>query len=189
MSLPLSHWKDPRSTIACVHKDNDMAYATHGAIQSLKVLSFFDLKMTDFKNMTILDYGCGTGRIARPLTALFKHVYAYDPVKECIALAETECGSMKFHNLTLTTDLSNIPHVDLAFSVSVMEHLTDTDAIIMMENLARLVKGDTVLWYSVAKNSKALSSFVSETEYKDQIVANQVGEGHIQLAKINFKHR
>lgn len=187
MAFPLSHWKNPRQTIACMYKNNDIEYATHGAMQSLIALSHLDYKMGDFRNMTILDYGCGTGRMARPLASVFKTVYAYDPVVECIELGKTECGMMKFNNLVLTANFDDIPEVDIAYSVNVIEHLTDADADVMISNLKSRVRGDTVLWYSIAKNSKVLRPFLSKEQSEEDARVLQHSNQTIQIAQFKFK--
>lgn len=182
MTFPLSHWKNPRDTIACKFKGNDMEYATHGAFQSMFVLAHLGEKPDYFADKTILDYGCGTGRIARPLTALFKTVYAYDPVPECIAEGNKECAQLQFPNLVMTSDLSDVPEVDFAYSVSVIEHLTDVDARVMIDNLKRLVRHETVLWYSIKKNANVLESHKT----REQIYEDSKAVTMIQVATFNF---
>lgn len=167
MTLPLSHWKNPRSTIASVYEHNDIEYATHGALEALKILRLTDYSIKDMAQMTILDYGCGTGRMARVFTGLFKHVYAYDPVMECIEEGAREC-KIQFKNLTMTTDLSVVPEVDFAVSFNVIEHLTDADAKVMIANLKRLVKGDTAILYSMSKNSEVMSSYLTDEQIQER---------------------
>lgn len=182
MPFPLNHWKDPRGTIACKFKGNDMEYATHGAFQSLIFLANLGIRLDQLSEATVLDYGCGTGRIARPLTAIFKKVYAYDPVPECIETGKKECAQLEFPNLVMTSDLSEIPEVDYALSVSVIEHLIDSDAQVMIANLKRLVRYETVLWYSVKNNARVLDQYRSQ----EQIARDVVSSGTIQIANFKF---
>jgi 2-polyprenyl-3-methyl-5-hydroxy-6-metoxy-1,4-benzoquinol methylase len=181
MALPIEHWKNPRGTIACNFEGNDIEYATHGALQSMHVLAHLDMLPSDLSQLTVLDYGCGTGRIARPLTALFKTVYAYDPVPECIAWGLQECSHLPFHNLVMTSDLTQIPEVDVAFSVNVIEHLTDPDAEIMIANLQRLVRGPTIMWHSLYKNRKVLQSHSGYT------TPDVVGNRKIHISRMRFR--
>lgn len=164
MTFKLDHWRNPRATIASNLRRHDIEYATHGAIEALKILKFTNLSIQEMSKMTILDYGCGTGRMARPLTALFKHVYAYDPVAECIQEGQKECGLLKFKNLTMTSDFNAIPKVDFAISINVIEHLTDADANVMIANLAKVVQGPTAILYSLAKNKNVITPYLSDKQ-------------------------
>ncbi|QDJ96533.1 SAM-dependent methyltransferase [Xanthomonas phage Xoo-sp13] len=188
MTLPLTHWTNPRATIASVFADNDIEYATHGALEALKLLRLTDLSIKDMAKMTILDYGCGTGRMSRVYTGLFKHVYAYDPVIECIAEAKRECAGIKFNNLTLTNDLKEIPKVDFAVSLNVIEHLTDIDANIMITNLKKLVKGDTAILFSLSKNTRVMTPYLTDSQLEEQAIFQKCNpSSKIYSALVDFK--
>lgn len=188
MTFKLDHWRNPRGTIATNFRDHDMEYATHGAVEALKILKFTDLSIQQMAQMTILDYGCGTGRMARPLTALFKHVYAYDPVIECIEEGLRECGEMTFRNLTMTSDFSKIPQVDFAVSFSVIEHLTDADATVMIENLRKVVNGPTAILYSLSKNRNIITPYLNAEQIaRDDDLRKNKPQSRISGNLIDFR--
>jgi 2-polyprenyl-3-methyl-5-hydroxy-6-metoxy-1,4-benzoquinol methylase len=192
MTFKLDHWKNPRETIATNLRNHDMEYATHGAIEALKILKFTDFSIKQMANMTVLDYGCGTGRMARPLTALFKHVYAYDPQPECIREGGKECGELKFKNLTMTHDFNIIPEVDFAISISVIEHLSDEDAKVMISNLAKVVNGPTAILYSLSKNKSVMYPYLTDEQLEaDAQLKIKRPESRISGNLVNFriKHR
>jgi len=152
MPFPLEHWRDPRGTIACTHKDDDMAYMLHGAQMAAYALRFLNLRPSVLQGMTCIDYGCGTGRIARVLASHFKHVFAYDPQPACMAAAKKECQAIPIHNLTF-----GLPSAaDVAVCVNVLEHL-DTDrcrsAIDDMLTRCQLA----VVWYDPTINGEAIA--------------------------------
>lgn len=179
----LSHWTDPRRAIATKYQNNDLGYATHGAIQAMVVLKKLAMNPVDLASMTVVDYGCGTGRIGRVLSPLFKRVYCYDPVPACIAEGKAELVriDMNTSNVTLTSSLDDIPECDVGFSVNVIEHLTLTDQHVMVNNLKTKIKGTTVLWYSVLKNREAVNAYLTPEEIQADIPFN------IQVKAIHFR--
>lgn len=190
MAFPLEHWKNPRATIALNFKHQDIEYATHGAVEALKILQFTDFSIPQMRNMTVLDYGCGTGRMARPLTGLFKQVYGYDPVKECIREGERECIGMQFRNLKLSYQWETIPTVDFAISISVIEHLIDHDANVMIANLAKVVNGPTALLYSLYKNKNVMYPYLTEEQLEaDEKLKKDKPEARITGNLVDFRKR
>lgn len=163
LAKPKSHWRNPRKAIASNLRHHDIAYATHGALQAMQVLR--QLAVTS--GSSVLDYGCGTGRIARVLTPVFARVYGFDPVPETIAVGNTEAMPLTFSNLVLTTNLDQVPEVDDAFSVNVIEHLSDSDAEEMIDNLKVKVRHNTVLWYHPQHNRTVLDRYLSDNDKRD----------------------
>jgi 2-polyprenyl-3-methyl-5-hydroxy-6-metoxy-1,4-benzoquinol methylase len=164
--MDLHRWQQPRKSIATRFEKNDMGYATDGAIGANLIYSMFDITPSITKTLTILDYGCGTGRICRPLISLFKTVYAYDPSPECIEQFKVEnlqCDR-KFTNLVITTNLDDIPKCDLAFSINVIEHLSVKTATTMISNLRSKGITKIVMDYSINKNFEVMKEFLTLEE-------------------------
>lgn len=158
MAFGKQHWTKPRHSIAGMPYD-DLGYATHGAMEAMKVLKHLDLRPSQMAGMTLLDYGCGTARVARPLSGLFKKVVAFDPVPECIAEAAKEARGAAFSNLVLTGDLTGMDKTfDVICSVSVMEHLNEADQREMISMIDRVAKPGCLLalWYSMKTNRRVI---------------------------------
>jgi len=87
----------------------------------------------DPKQMTVLEIGCGSGRITRALSEIFGHVYAVDISGEMIRQATQSLhdrpNAHVFQNsgsdLTVLGDLQ----VDFAFSFIVFQHIPSRDVI------------------------------------------------------------
>lgn len=168
MAFKPHHWRKPRHTIANKYTNNDLGYATHGALVAVDIIKRFDRLPSDLANLTLLDYGCGTGRIGRILSPMFKQVRCFDPTEECIKLAhqEHELCDAKFGHITYYTDLSQVPVCDVGVSVSVIEHLCEADASVMISNLKEKVAGETILWYSTEQN-RVLDKYLTEQQLQE----------------------
>ena len=114
------------------------------------------------RERTILDYGCGTARIATVLAFMFKSCYAYDPNKQCIEEARRDIVKTEFScdNITISYNLP-VESYDYLCSINVLEHLNQKDFIAAMSNITTLTKTGAVLWYSSAKNP-LMAEFVTE---------------------------
>lgn len=169
MPFDLNHWRNPRATIATSLRHNDLAYATHGALQVGVLLR--TLGRLPQPTASLLDYGCGTGRIGRCATPLFEMVYGYDPVPECIALGKREALPLDPPNLLLTSDWPSIPECDYGMSVNVMEHLNPTDQLVMVYHLREKVRGYSVIWYRPASNGDVLKQWLSDKQRRQDDAA------------------
>lgn len=87
----------------------------------------------DPKSMTVLEIGCGAGRMTRHLARIFGHVQAVDVSGEMIARARarlTGVTNVSLHH-TDGIGLSDIGDVELDFALSyiVFQHIPDTEVI------------------------------------------------------------
>ncbi len=87
----------------------------------------------DPKSMTILEIGCGAGRMTRHLARIFGHVHALDVSGEMIAQARGRLAGVENVSLYHTdgVDLSDIGDVELDFALSyiVFQHIPDIEVI------------------------------------------------------------
>lgn len=158
------HWRKPRETIATRLKDDDIGYATHGAHLAAEVICRLDSKPSELRSLDVLDYGCGTGRVARCIAPFFHRVVGYDPVAECIYVGQKECPNVVSPNVLLTHELDGVGRFHVIYSCNVLEHLDDVAANGMLLNLRSMARPGArlVLWYSMIKNARLISKFFGD---------------------------
>lgn len=159
MTFDLNHWRKPRQTIATRFKDDDISYATHGALVAMECVRRLGTPGSKAASMHLLDYGCGTGRMARVLAGYFGKVTAFDPVSECIAAGINECN-IPIHNIAYTDQVGHLQPktYDVIVSVNVLEHLKPEDQRVMLETIRRVAKPGAMLllWYAIRANRQVL---------------------------------
>jgi 2-polyprenyl-6-hydroxyphenyl methylase / 3-demethylubiquinone-9 3-methyltransferase len=162
MTFDLDHWRKPRQTIATRYQNDDIAYATHGAMVAMECVRRLEIPGAKAASMHLLDYGCGTGRMARVLAGYFGRVTAFDPVSECIAAGINECG-IPIHNIAYTDRFDHLldQSYDVIISVNVLEHLRPEDQRVMLETVKRVAKPGAVLllWYAIRANRQVMQEF------------------------------
>lgn len=166
MTFSLSHWKNPRKTIATKYEKDDFAYAIHGAHQAVEVLKHLNLRPSEAAKMVALDYGCGTGRIARVMSPMFSWVFAWDPVQECVEQGYREGANLPKSGMTLTHRWDDVrdARFDVIVSVNVIEHLTPADQRAMISRIKSVAKPGSrlLLWYDIKRNAEVLAENFSD---------------------------
>lgn len=185
---PDPKWSNPRNTIACKYRKNDFGYVTHGSLAAMQVLKLFDLPPSALKDLTVLDYGCGTGREARMLSTVFKTVMAYDPTVNCIKEFKQEIVECEreFPNIQLYTEIEKVPVCDFGYSLHVMEHLNTEHATIMMNWLRQKVKKTLMLSYATKQASVVAPYLTAEQREDDRRQVDAASRG-VRWRLIHFE--
>ncbi len=174
MPFDQDHWRSPRKTIANRYQNDDISYATHGAIVAMECLRRLQNSASLKPSMTLLEYGCGTGRIARPLAGYFQKVIGYDPVIECIELARKECAVPQ-PNLFYTNVASDLKPAtfDVVASINVLEHLVPDDQRQMLDIIKSVAKpgAPILMWYSLRLNRDVLAEVFGKGDWYDEDAA------------------
>jgi len=87
---PDPNWPNPRAVIAPDLKDNDLAYSIAGAWHAAAIIRGLDLRPSDLAKLTLMDVGCGTGKLTRILHMFVQRADGYDPVPQCVDAAREE---------------------------------------------------------------------------------------------------
>ncbi len=81
----------------------------------------------DFKPKTILDFGCGVGRLLAPFAAVAEHVVGLDVAPSMLLEAKRNCDERRLRNVTLMTSDDELSVLtdsfDLIHSYIVFQHI------------------------------------------------------------------
>jgi len=185
-------WTRPRSSIAQRYQDNDYGYVMHAGMLFVEFLSASRLSVTDLRGKKILDYGCGTGRVARFLSLTGAYVVGYDPTPECITeglvFESQKAPPTSLTPKLLTSDFSQVDkNFDIVLCINVLGHLPKEAQDQAIDNMVNSLKegGQCYLW--VHKHT--------HLPLKDQeIIRNQktnavIVKGIKQNGRINYYER
>ncbi len=121
---------------------------------------FFD------KDSTVLDLGCGIGRVARYVAPECSLLWAVDASQKMLDMAAerlrdlTNIRYVHCHDVTFPDVPSE--SIDMAYSLLVLQHLEREDAFLLLEELRRVIRrtGTVILTYPNLLSETYLSGFV-----------------------------
>lgn len=112
----------------------------------------------DLKGKKMLDYGCGTGCIARFFALTGAYVVGYDPTPECIAEAlvveKYKAPPTSLTPKLLTSDFSKVgDDFDIVVCINVLPHLQGEEHDTAMKNIIGALKEGGVCYLWVHKHT------------------------------------
>lgn len=142
----IQKWNQQATNIASIHPaglDSEAAFMDSG-YEDAKIINDTVKRLgLDPGSLSILDYGCGVGRVAIPLTSLFAKVLAVDSSEEMIFELDKK-NSQLHENLDYTFPgdpfYESDEKFDIAVSISVFIHHTYEDGVKMLKEVASMVK-------------------------------------------------
>lgn len=158
-------WSKPRLEIATEYAADDMAYTMYGVANACKIVSLLGDAPADIKRMSLLDFGCGTGVVARCLALMFGVVVAYDSSKECIEEAHLEHARVVklTKSVTYTNKLEEamLAQYDVAICVNTLWQVPSVDEKKIVDNMYGSLKsgGRLVVWLRPSVNVYAAKFF------------------------------
>jgi 2-polyprenyl-6-hydroxyphenyl methylase/3-demethylubiquinone-9 3-methyltransferase len=153
-----SEWWDPNGKFKPIHKFNPVRI---GLIRR-KIISHFSLngKLDQpFKNIKILDIGCGGGLLCEPMKRLGGKITGIDPSKENIKIAKMHAKKMnlKIDYIHCKPEKINFGEkFDVILNMEVVEHVSNVNLFI--KNCARFLKKDGIMF--IATINKTLKSYL-----------------------------
>jgi len=131
---------------------------------------------------TCLDYGCGVGRITRHLAERFEKVFAFDislPHLQCAEdyLVKENVSNVALSHLKRVWDIQNLPKVDVAYSMLVLQHNPPPVIAFIIEALIRSLNPGGVAFFQVPTYRRGYT--FSLTEYLAEDGAKGGMEMHV----------
>lgn len=152
-------WWDPTGKFKPLHKFNPIRL---GYIRE-QVCAHFNIdpkQRHPFKNLDLLDIGCGGGLLCEPMTRLGATVTGIDPGTTNISIARThsEAQGLEIDYQAITAEqlLETDKKYDVVLCMEVVEHVADV--ALFMESCSKLVKPGGLLF--AATLNRTLKSFV-----------------------------
>lgn len=78
----------------------------------------------------VADLGCGAGRWARVSARTASQVFGIDTNPAAISEAESLGGNVQYLNIDLSTNLDDMPEVDLVLMIHFLEHIENTSELL-----------------------------------------------------------
>ena len=159
-----SEWWDPNGKFAPLHKFNPIRQEY--LVDKIKNhFSILPNGSYPFKNLTLLDVGCGGGLIAEPMTRLGAKVTGIDASEKNINVAKfhAEQMNLKINYLCATPEKLN-EQFDVILCLEIIEHVADVDLFI--KSCAKLLKKDGVIFFATLnRTAKSFLFAIVGAEY------------------------
>jgi 2-polyprenyl-6-hydroxyphenyl methylase/3-demethylubiquinone-9 3-methyltransferase len=159
-----SEWWDPNGKFAPLHKFNPIRqeYLVD------KIKNHFGILPNGsypFKNLKLLDVGCGGGLIAEPMTRLGAKVTGIDASEKNISVAKFHAVQMDLKINYLATTPENLnEQFDVILCLEIIEHVADVDLFI--QSCAKLLKKNGIIFFATLnRTAKSFLFAIIGAEY------------------------
>jgi len=159
-----SEWWDPNGKFAPLHKFNPVRqeYLVDKIKNHFAILPNVSYP---FKNLNLLDVGCGGGLIAEPMTRLGAKVTGIDASEKNINVAKfhAEQMNLKINYLCATPEKLN-GQFDVILCLEIIEHVADVDLFI--KTCAKLLKKNGIIFFATLnRTAKSFLFAIVGAEY------------------------
>ena len=159
-----SEWWDPNGKFAPLHKFNPIRqeYLVD------KIKNHFGILPNGsypFKNLKLLDVGCGGGLIAEPMTRLGAKVTGIDASEKNISVAKFHAEQMDLKINYLATTPENLnEQFDVILCLEIIEHVADVNLFI--QSCAKLLKKNGIIFFATLnRTAKSFLFAIVGAEY------------------------
>jgi 2-polyprenyl-6-hydroxyphenyl methylase/3-demethylubiquinone-9 3-methyltransferase len=159
-----NEWWDPNGKFAPLHKFNPIRqeYLVD------KIKNHFGILPNGsypFKNLKLLDVGCGGGLIAEPMTRLGAKVTGIDASEKNIKVAKFHAEQMNLKINYLATTPENLnEQFDVILCLEIIEHVADVDLFI--RSCSKLLKKNGIIFFATLnRTAKSFLFAIVGAEY------------------------
>ena len=150
-------WWDPEGKFAPLHRFNPIRikYIKDSIINHYNISA----KNKPFKNLNILDIGCGGGLLSEPMSILGANVTGIDPSEKNIKIAKLHSikKKLKINYICSSPEKINIKRkYDIILNMEVVEHVENINFFI--KSSSKLLKKNGLMF--VATLNKTLKSYI-----------------------------
>ena len=150
-------WWDPEGKFAPLHRFNPIRikYIKDSVINHYNITA----KHKPFKNLNILDIGCGGGLLSEPMSILGANVTGIDPSEKNIKIAKLHSikKKLKINYICSSPEKINIKRkYDIILNMEVVEHVENINFFI--KSSSKLLKKNGIMF--VATLNKTLKSYI-----------------------------
>jgi len=119
------------------------------------------------KNKTVLDYGCGIGRVLKHVAPMFKTAYGVDVCQDFLTKASEYCNGID--NIRLTKPKK----VDVVYSLMVMQHNSPEKRKQIMADIYKMLKIGGI---AIIQFPDANSKLYKETKFVHRFTKKEIKE-------------
>ena len=158
-------WWNPKGKFAPLHKFNPIRqeYLIDHIAQN------FNLNVKEespFKNLNIIDIGCGGGLLCEPLSRMGANVTGIDAAKTNIEVAKIHMkeSGLKINYLNTKPENISDQKFDVVLCMEIIQHVEDVD--IFIESCLNLLKpGGVIFFATINKTLKSFALAIVGAEY------------------------
>jgi 2-polyprenyl-6-hydroxyphenyl methylase/3-demethylubiquinone-9 3-methyltransferase len=162
-----SHWWDEKGPFAPLHRLNPVRLSYIRA----QIDAHFGLDtkgLTPFKNLSIVDAGCGGGLVCEPMARLGATITGVDADENAIAVAAAHAEhsglNITYHSGTTFDLVNEKKKFDVVLALEIAEHVPDVDAFV--KSCADLCKpGGLIIVSTLNRTPKSFALGIIAAEY------------------------
>ena len=152
-----NEWWDPEGKFKPLHKFNPVRikYIKENSINHFKIKS----KNLPFKNLKILDIGCGGGLLSEPMSRLGANVTGIDASLKNINIAKVHSKKTKLNINYICSSPENLKtknKFDIVLNMEIVEHVDDVNSFV--KNSSKFLKKNGLMY--IATLNKTLKSYI-----------------------------
>jgi len=163
--------ENAHKAIACDDSQSEAAFRASGERDVQLLLDGVEAKLP--AHDSVLEIGCGTGRLLEPLTNHFSHVFGVDVSREMVRRGRKRLAHLPQVQFFEIDGLGKLPFehdtLDFCFSYITFHHIPIKDVVLsyISESCRVLKAGAVARWHFFGRPAGMLASFREAVTHKD----------------------